>query len=305
MNDRCAIDPAVAAPHPDPSSLAPRVWARHRRCRGWCSAFAFEQLGASAVSSPRFKEIARQRFRVYCEERGFLPADAYRDGLETDCHDPHAMHFAARYRGQVLVGSVRLVRADEHGMFPFQRHCTIYPHARLPRAESAAEISRLIIDQAFRATVPAPCRICAHATDHREDSSSEFDAGHPRQGQRDSTEIILMGLHDRLLDASRRAGIRHWYAAMEPALARMFRRLGFPVRAIGPTADYYGHVRPYVVDCAAMAGHQSSHAAASRIHVSEHLPITDERVLMRTFRSTEKPAPRDAARSREASDRHA
>lgn len=305
MNDGCAQDPAVAASQAGPSASAPRVWARHRRCQGWCNAFAFEQLRIPATSSPLFKEIARQRFRVYCEERGFLPAAEFRDGLETDCHDANSLHFAARYRGQALVASVRLVRADEHGMFPFQRHCTISPQARLPRPEVSAEISRLIIDQSFRATVPAPCRLCVHATDRHEDSSPGAVAERPRQGQRDSTEIILMGLHDRLLDASRRAGIRHWFAAMEPALARIFRRFGFPVRAIGPAADYYGLVRPYVVDCAAVAGHPSAYAAASRFQVSEYGPLADERSVMRMTRSRGRSASREGNRFQEASDRPA
>jgi hypothetical protein len=54
---------------------------------------------------------------------------------------------------------------------------------------------------------------------------------------------------------SKRRGITHWVVAMEPGLNLMLRRMGFHFTAIGPETDYYGPVRPYLAEIAALESH--------------------------------------------------
>jgi N-acyl amino acid synthase of PEP-CTERM/exosortase system len=46
--------------------------------------------------------------------------------------------------------------------------------------------------------------------------------------------------------------VRYWFAAMERSLAHSLAKVGFQFEPIGPEADYYGAVTPYVVDVEVM-----------------------------------------------------
>jgi N-acyl amino acid synthase of PEP-CTERM/exosortase system len=47
---------------------------------------------------------------------------------------------------------------------------------------------------------------------------------------------------------SQHAGVRYWCAAMERSLVRALNKMGFHFAQIGPQADYYGAVTPYMLD---------------------------------------------------------
>lgn len=180
------------------------------------------------------------RFQVYCEECNFLPAENYPHRQESDEHDVRAQHFYDRDRGD-LIGYVRLVPPDEFGELPFFRHCHPFEDQRdqLPRGRDAAEISRLMLRNDFR-------RI------RKEDEAASAEsagAAAKRAGQRRAQSAqVLLRLYRQMYAWSLRHNVRYWYAAMERPLARALSASGFRFRQIGPEAEYYGAVAPYIAD---------------------------------------------------------
>lgn len=211
--------------------------------------FDFEEIEKQAVSrqEPLLKEIFRMRYEVYCEEYNYLDARNYKDGLETDEYDHSSVHFAAFNQEKDLIGTVRLVQPDEHQLYPFESHCTLYEDFRFPPREKAGEISRLIVTKRYR----------RRRGDSMEGVSSDFVQGGGnapsvpsprRREQRSNSPLLLLGMYREMYRHSRRNGIRYWYAAMERSLARSLDKMGFKFVPIGPATDYYGPVTPHIVD---------------------------------------------------------
>lgn len=165
------------------------------------------------------RKASELRFQVYCLEQGFLDAIDYPDGLESDEHDPVALHFASCGPDSEVAGYVRLVAANSSGLFPFQAHgLTLYADAGLPPSHLSVEISRLMVRATYRR-------------------------------QPDRSPEILCGLFRQMYACSVQQGVRYWYAAMERSLVRVLQRmLGIELQQIGPVTDYYGPVAPYMID---------------------------------------------------------
>jgi N-acyl amino acid synthase of PEP-CTERM/exosortase system len=72
--------------------------------------------------------------------------------------------------------------------------------------------------------------------------SRRTDATERRMGNDIILQIFKGGYQ-----ASKRHGFTHWVAATEKSLQRLMARYGFPWRVIGPQADYYGLVAPYLL----------------------------------------------------------
>ncbi len=179
------------------------------------------------------------RYSVYCLECGFLDPQAYPDGLETDGHDRASAHFGAYNRRHELVGYVRLVPPDASGDLPWAARCTgLRDGVVLPPRARSAEISRLVVREDYRRRLGdtlsgvAQPRLDPHAWRDRRSASPQ----------------ILLTLYRQMYRYSVAHGVRHWYAAMERALARSLRRLHFGFHQIGAQADYFGPVSPYLAD---------------------------------------------------------
>jgi N-acyl amino acid synthase of PEP-CTERM/exosortase system len=174
------------------------------------------------------EKIFELRYRVYCLGRGFLPPERYPSGIETDEFDQHSMHFAALDGFGRVVGTVRVVLDSKEGL-PLDRHLPregdLHLHG-VPRRR-LGEISRL--------AVQAPV------------SHSGAAEAHERLHRRPD---VALGLYKEIYHASRKAGVSHLIAAMERPLARLLHRFAFPFHPIGPEIDYYGPVRPYLLDIA-------------------------------------------------------
>jgi N-acyl amino acid synthase of PEP-CTERM/exosortase system len=201
----------------------PSHWTQRHRC--------FQD-----VSLKRALEL---RYEIYCLECNFLCPSDYPDGVETDEHDDSAAHFYAFDADEELAGYVRLVRADADQRFPIQEHCTTFmDQAALPVSSQAAEISRLMVRSDYRR--------------RRDDRLSGGIAGqsHAVSGRerRHDAPGILLSLYRQMYAFSREQGICHWYAAMERPLARSLLRMNFAFNAIGPPANYYGPVTPYLAN---------------------------------------------------------
>lgn len=177
------------------------------------------------------------RYRVFCEELGFLPREAYADGLERDSFDDHAWHVGAIDRAGAVVGTARLVGPSPLGLPLFDR-CRVEPAARAAfETQCAAEVSRLAIDPRYRR--------------RRGDGRYGLDTGDGGERRGARPEIVL-GLYRAMYQLSKRHGISHWYAAMERALLRNLARFGVRFLPIGPEADYHGPVVPCAVAIADM-----------------------------------------------------
>ncbi|MES2018683.1 MAG: PEP-CTERM/exosortase system-associated acyltransferase [Pseudomonadota bacterium] len=189
--------------------------------------------------------LFKLRHDVYCVERAFLKADDSFEGMEFDDYDDSSIHFAAYTMEESLIGTVRLVIPEAPQKFPFQRHCRVFEHFSMPPRAQCAEISRLAIKRSHR-------RRRADSVLGIPGFSALREAGPPHgpeQERRSSNSpMLLLGMYREMYRHSRERGIRYWYAAMERSLAHSLEKMGFRFHAIGPVADYYGAVTPYMLD---------------------------------------------------------
>ncbi len=178
------------------------------------------------------------RFQVYCLERGILPADAYHHGLESDEFDHRSLHFGAFHNHDAsLAGTVRLVRGALPQL-PLAGRCVIDRHA-LPRdvySSPVAEISRLAVSRQFRRRV----------TDRFLPGVVDPPARPRNEARRLGAPELVLGLYKLMYQETKRQGIEFWFAAMEPSLARVLKRMCFTFHPVGPEVDYHGRVSPYV-----------------------------------------------------------
>lgn len=216
--------------------------------------FTFKNLMRDRIESVLFKDILRLRYDVYCVECQYLDAREYDEGLESDLFDLRSFHVAAHSLDGQLVGTVRLVLADEGETYPFEEHCTVFDNFNFPPRAQCAEVSRLVVRKTFR----------RRPGDSLEGISREFqesgspDAITPRthdakgKHRRTNSPQILLGMYREMYRYSRKNGIRYWFAAMEKGLVRSLDKMGFHCEPAGPEADYYGPVTTYFVDLHAL-----------------------------------------------------
>ena len=203
------------------------------------------------------RDSYRIRYQVYCVEKGFLDPEDYPDRIETDEYDAQAIHLLARHRDNgIAAGTARLILDSALG-FPLETHCPLFPGTPAFRVTGSrsptigpryVELSRLAVSKLFR----------------QRDGDDPMYGGPPRSGaerqiprprrssppQRGSE--IVAGLFKCIYQESKRHDLTHWLVAMERGLYLMVRRLGFHFDPIGPEVDYYGPVRPYVAEIAAI-----------------------------------------------------
>lgn len=183
------------------------------------------------------RRIFALRFQVYCQECGFLAPSDYPDGLEIDEYDGGAIHFCAFDARDELVGYVRLVRPVASEKFPFQMRCpSLLDGVALPEPSQCVEVSRLMVRHDYRrrrGDILAGANV----------DSASLDQEHEK---RNTSPQILLSLYRQIYTYSRSAGVRYWYAAMEPSLALVLTRMNFGFHQIGPLIDYYGPVAPYL-----------------------------------------------------------
>jgi N-acyl amino acid synthase of PEP-CTERM/exosortase system len=219
--------------------------------------FTFRRVPAGSDETV-LKQIYALRYEVYCLECGFLPAEKYQSGLESDEFDPHVEHFIALNMHAEIVGTLRLVQPVRAQSFPYEQHCTArFDNIPLPPRQECGEISRLVVRQQYRRRVGDSTYGVAREYlepgenhDRRQLERTEAPGGHREHevGRRVNSPQILMGLYRAVYRYSLEVGVRYWYAAMEKSLARTLARFAFVFSPIGAEADYYGPVTPYIAD---------------------------------------------------------
>ncbi len=223
-----------------------------RRGRGVPAPSARSHFTARHVSDPdELRRGYRIRFEVFCVERGFLRPEDYPDQEESDVYDPHALHFLASHSSGKPAGTARLVMNGPLGL-PLLRHCELEPRFRFladpgdPLGPRYAEISRLAVAPGYRrhdedgllGGPPRAGRSCV---------GGARTPGSPCQAPEMLPQVFRL-----IYQESKRRGITHWVVAIERGLHVMLRRMGFLFTPIGPETDYYGPVRPYLAEIAAL-----------------------------------------------------
>ena len=201
--------------------------------------FDFIRVG---MDEPRWADVMRLRYDVYCLECQFLPAREYPDGLESDEFDKHSVHFAGVNSESQVIATLRLVRDSRLG-FPLEHHADkLFPSFyELPR-DKTVEISRLILAQRYR----------RRRNDGRygtggvgaDAETTGGDPQHPAQ-RRSPYPLILFGLFRGMFEESLNTGLEYWLAAMEPWLQTFLGRFGFAFTPVGHPIEYFSEVVPY------------------------------------------------------------
>lgn len=220
--------------------------------------------------SALLNETYRVRFQVYCLEQGFLAAQDYPDHEETDLFDVRAIHVLARHKRGQSAGTFRLVLYSPSG-FPLQGHCIFdeaFAFLRDPVSPVLAtygEISRLAISKLFRRRIGDS--FYGGEARGSDLSLSEQVVANPSLGPE-----IVTGLFKYLYQESKRRGITHWLVAMERSLDIMLRRMAFHFTPVGPEVDYYGPIRPFFAEIAALERSLFKRSPAKLDYMMEGLP---------------------------------
>lgn len=171
------------------------------------------------------------RYHVYCLERHFEDPAAFPNGEEYDVWDIHAVHFIVRHRATATwVAAARLV-LPETFQFPVETlQCLASEPAQRPPRRELSEISRICI-----INTPAPWQINPHL---------DYEFGHVG---RSSESGILLGIFRALMIYSLRRNIEYCYLLVSHAFARLLRRLGFILYAVGDAIEHRGARIPYQI----------------------------------------------------------
>jgi N-acyl amino acid synthase of PEP-CTERM/exosortase system len=188
----------------------------------------------------KLKSVYNLRYQVFCKERGFIPKRLCPKQMEVDEYDNRSLHFAAYYnKDQHASGTLRLVSGEAVEQLPLSKKCQI-DKALLPRDfdySKCGEISRLAISKNFR----------RRATDGNYPQEKEDRvSARVQSNKRTKFPEIVLGLYKSLYQETKRHGIEHWLAAMEPSLVKLLYKLPIQFMEIGPEVDYYGPVKPYI-----------------------------------------------------------
>ncbi len=174
-----------------------------------------------------FDEIVKLRYLVYCKECQYLNENDYEDEKELDEYDSRSIHFVAENENKEVVGTIRLILANQSENFPFEKHCEIFPSVVLPNKKDCGEISRFIIKKEYR-------------KNYLHKKNKNIRTKYSQQ--------IMLGLYREMYRYSVKNNIRFWFAAMEKGLAKLLLNMGFKFEPMGPEMDYYGPVTIYVAD---------------------------------------------------------
>lgn len=199
-----------------------------------------------------YAEYLALRHMVFCEELGRIMSDGRRAGgvaIESDEYDVHSLHVLCRVKETgVAVGCSRLILPGPNGLNVSAR----YSLSRTPGASAGqiGEIGRLALSSRLR-------RLRGEVSNTvRRGQVSGTSGGSTHSMLKREGPVVALGLYREIFNLANRYGITHCYAAMEPALARLLNRLGFPFHEAGPLNTGVSPARqPYLIGAhAARAG---------------------------------------------------
>lgn len=205
---------------------------------------AFQNVEYLIVSpgSGAYQDYLALRHAVFCRELKRIPSSAG-STFETDEFDVHSLHIFCRARstGEALACS-RLILPGPKGLNVSARYSLqLVDGVPLDRV---GEVGRLTLAPALR-------RVRGNGLIQpwgaREAGESQGRGGFV--GSRRFGALVTLGLYREIFRLMGRYGITHCFAAMEPSLARLYGRLGFPFSPAGPARqDVYPARQPYLID---------------------------------------------------------
>lgn len=188
----------------------------------------------------QLENVFRIRYRVYCEEFGYEPLEAFPSEQERDKFDDNSSHCLVTHRSTGMpAGCARLVHVGEDSLMPMEEFCRPCIDSEAITAfdgkrDSVCEFSRLAVDGAFRR------RSGENATRFGEISSIDFSKREKRTFSLLAVSTILAAFA-----MSDLIGRRNCFAMMEPFLPRLLKRSGIIVHPAGTEIDYHGIRAPY------------------------------------------------------------
>lgn len=187
-----------------------------------------------ALTSTQKQRVFQLRHKVYCEEMGFEPLRV--DGLETDRYDDRSLHASITHVASgKLAGTVRIISSDNQlELLPIEQHFSDQiTHAELApenfSRQHICEISRLAVPEEIR------CRSSIVQTGQSEVENA-------------CCKMVAISLYLQVINMCLRTGRIHAYVMIEPALARVLRRIGIHFIQIGNPIDFNGLRAPYYLD---------------------------------------------------------
>ena len=187
-----------------------------------------------ALTTKQKHRVFKLRHKVYCEEMGFEPIRV--DGLETDRYDDRSLHTSITHVASgKLAGTVRIISSDSHDeLLPIEQHFS----QQITNAELAPHnFSRQHICEISRLAVPEDIRC----------RGSVVQAGQS-EVENACCKMVAISLYLQVINMCMRSGRVHAYVMIEPALARVLRRIGIHFIQIGNPIDFNGTRAPYYLD---------------------------------------------------------
>jgi N-acyl amino acid synthase of PEP-CTERM/exosortase system len=197
-----------------------------------CFPHYFQAMLANTASQKQ--DIYRLRHKVYCEELGFEPVRP--DGLEQDSFDCRSLHASISHNASSkLAGTVRIITAEyDDELLPIEQHFS----SQITNTMLAPQnFNRQHICEISRLAVPAEIRYRAKA---RQNGQSAMES--------ECCKMVAISLYLLATLMCIRTRRVHAYVMVEPALARVLRRVGIQFVQIGNTIDYNGVRAPYYLD---------------------------------------------------------
>lgn len=184
-------------------------------------------------------EAFRLRHQVYClENTGFEDPGEHQDGRERDIYDDRSIQALLLHRRSgAYAGTVRVIlpNCDAASSRPLPIHELLAAQDKklpslLPPASDLAEISRFAVSKEFR---------------RRRGEERYADAAWPSDipsvsQERRTLPYITFGLIRAVLEICLERRVPWVAAVMEPALIRIFQRLGVNFERIGQPVEHHG-----------------------------------------------------------------
>lgn len=202
-----------------------------------------------APGTGAYAEYLALRHNVFCEELGRVVPDGRSVrglAIESDDYDVHSVHVLCRLKDTgTAVGCSRLILPGPKGLNVNARYkLSCAPEGPVGQV---GEIGRLALSSSLRRHRAEGSAIAGQ----RRALSAAGDSLHSmlkREGP-----VVALGLYREIFNLANRYGITHCYAAMEPALARLLNRLGFPFHEAGPLNAGVSPARqPYLIGAQAV-----------------------------------------------------
>lgn len=198
-----------------------------------------------ATAPEQLANVFTVRYRVYCEEFGYEPADAHPDKLERDEFDAFSDHCVVMHKATGMpAGCARLVHATEDSLLPLEKYCGQALDHEVMRAfdgrrDTICEFSRLGVDGAFR-----------RRAGEKVSRFGEISAIDCSKREQRTFSLIAVATILSAFAMSEMIERPNCFAMMEPFLPRLLRRSGIVVHPAGTEIEYHGLRAPYFFETA-------------------------------------------------------